>query len=96
MSRILIVLSLIALVASACATTSEEEPVEETPVVQATPEPVQVAEPVPAAPAPEPEPVAQPMRMLPETASPLPLVGLAGMGAIGLAGALRGIRRWLL
>jgi hypothetical protein len=88
MKRILIALCLAALVAG-CATSSEEEPAPEpTPVAQPAPPP-----PPPAAPAPEPMPVAQPM--LPETAGTLPLVGLAGAGALALAGALRGLRRFL-
>lgn len=87
MKRILIALCLAALVAG-CATSSEEEPAPEpTPVAQPAPPPP------PAAPAPEPMPVAQPM--LPETAGTLPLVGMVGAGALALAGALRGLRRFL-
>ncbi|MBW2382991.1 MAG: hypothetical protein JRG92_05110 [Deltaproteobacteria bacterium] len=88
MNRVLIALCLAALVAG-CATSSEEEPpAEPTPVVQPAP---------PAAPAPvaepEPTPVAEPV--LPETAGTLPLVGMAGAGALALAGALRALRRFL-
>ncbi|MBW2231562.1 MAG: hypothetical protein JRH17_14340 [Deltaproteobacteria bacterium] len=90
MNRVLIALCLAALVAG-CATSSEEEPpAEPTPVVQpappAAPAPAPVAE-------PEPTPVAEPV--LPETAGTLPLVGMAGAGALALAGALRALRRFL-
>jgi hypothetical protein len=95
MYRMFIAFSLIALLGTACATTQEEEPVEETPVAQPTPEPVAVAEPVPAAPAPEVM-ASEPARVLPETASPIPMVGLAGLGGLGLAGMLRVARRFIL
>jgi len=62
-----------------------EEPVE---VAQSTP-----PQPPPA-PAPAPAPEAQPApptepAELPHTASPFPLIGLAGLGALGLSGLLR-------
>jgi hypothetical protein len=98
MYRIFIVFSLIAFLGTACATTQEEDAVEETPVAQPTPEPepVQVAEPVPAAPAPEPIMTSEPVRVLPETASPIPMVGLAGLGGLGLAAMLRVARRFIV
>jgi hypothetical protein len=89
MYRIFIVFSLIAFLGTACATTQEEDTVEE-------PEPVQVAEPVPAAPAPEPIMTSEPVRVLPETASPIPMVGLAGLGGLGLAAMLRVARRFIV
>jgi hypothetical protein len=97
MYRMFIAFSLIALLGTACATTQEEEPVEETPVAQPTPEPepVAVAEPVPAAPAPEVR-ASEPVRFLPVTASPIPMVGRAGLGGLGLAGMLRVARRFIL
>lgn len=43
---------------------------------------------------PEPRPVVQPQpRMLPKTASPLPLVALSGAVLMGLAGVVRLVRR---
>ncbi len=99
MSRIFIVLALFSLLASACATSQEEVPVEETPVVQAEPEPQPeprvVAEPVPAAPDPAASEASESMRRLPETASSIPMMGLAGVGALALAGALRVARRFI-
>lgn len=44
-------------------------------------------------PAPAPEPMAAPAETLPKTASPLPLIGLAGLLSLGAAFALRSIRR---
>jgi len=105
MPRILILSALIALLAAACATSQPETkpPAEEIPVAQPTPAPpepppVPVAPAPPAAPAPEPiaEPVLAPPPVLPQTASQLPLVGLAGLGSIGLGGVVRALRRRLL
>jgi hypothetical protein len=105
MPRILILSALITLLAAACATSQPqtEPPAEEIPVAQPAPAPpeplpVAVAPPPAAAPAPEPvaEPVAAPPLVLPETASQLPLVGLAGLASIGLGGVVRTLRRWFL
>jgi len=81
---------------------------EETPVVEVTPENKEVAvaevfepEPVPS-PAPSTETLrtapgeastAKPAPELPQTASPLPLIGLLGTCAVGLAGVLRLVQR---
>ena len=84
----LIVASLFAL---ACTTTSETEPAPAPePTVQAPPPP----------PEPVSRPVAEPVRVrepieLPKTASPLPLVGLSGLAALGLGGVIRITRRRL-
>jgi hypothetical protein len=93
MIRMLVAALAAAVFGLACA--SEPEPVPEPePVVEATPPP-----------APEPEPVAEvvvaepappPPMQLPKTASALPLVGLVGASALGLAAALRVGRRGLL
>jgi hypothetical protein len=91
MLRITIAILLVSFLSFACASTQTEEPVEE-PVAEAPP---------PPAPAPvrEPEPETQPVAspapapVLPKTAGPLPAVGLAGVSALGLAGALRLLRR---
>jgi len=105
MPRILILSALIAFLASACATSQPvtEPPAEEIPVaqpstVQAEPSPVPVEPAPPAAPAPEPvdEPMVAPPPVLPQTASQLPLVGLAGLGSLGLGGVMRTLRRRLL
>ena len=76
---------------TACAT-QQPEP-EPAPVAVVKPEP----KPAPVAPKPEPEPVAvsQPKPALPKTASALPRLGLAGVGALGVAGLLRVLRRRL-
>jgi hypothetical protein len=84
-----VLLSAIALFTLACTTTSETEPAPPPePVVQAPP---------PPPPEPVAQPVAEPVRpapiVLPKTASPLPLVGLTGVAALGLGGALRFARR---
>jgi len=91
MVRMLLVsLALLGLLASvACTTTSEPEPVvePETTVAQVAPPP-----------RPEPEPVVvstprpAPVRELPRTASALPLLGLTGVGALVLGGAVRTAR----
>ena len=51
--------------------------------------------PEPVAPKPEPVAVARPEPVLPKTASALPRLGLAGVGALGVAGLLRVLRRRL-
>jgi outer membrane biosynthesis protein TonB len=90
MLRITIAILLVSFLSFACASTQTEEPVEE---------PVAEAPPPPPAPVREPEPEAQPVAapapapVLPKTAGPLPAVGLAGVSALGLAGALRLLRR---
>jgi hypothetical protein len=69
--------------------TPEEKEVEVAEVLE--PEPVQTAPPVVEAPvttAPEPTPEPE----LPKTASPLPLIGLLGTCALGLAGLIKVIR----
>lgn len=88
MVRMLAIVLLVGLTSLACTTTTEPEPVVE-------PEPVTtVAETAPAPP-PEPEPVTvsarepAPVRELPKTASALPLLGLTGLGALALGGAVR-------
>jgi hypothetical protein len=78
---------------------------EKTPVVEVTPESkeVQVAEVFEPTPAPTPVPSAEPLTVapeekaaaepeLPKTASPLPLIGMLGMVAVGLAGLLKAVR----
>jgi len=71
-----------------------EQPQQEQQVAQAPPPP---PEPTPApqeaapAPAPAPEPAPQPQE-LPKTASPYPLVGLAGMLSLGVFMILRAVR----
>jgi hypothetical protein len=86
MSRMLAIVLLAAFAAIGCTTTAEPEPepVVETPVAQPTP-----------APEPEPVPVATSRpapRELPKTASVLPLVGLGGLAALGVGGAIRAAR----
>lgn len=90
MSRITIALCLMTALLVGCATSSQDEEAPEPSVVS---QPAAAPAPPPAAPAPEPVAVSAPM--LPDTASSLPLLGLAGAGAIGLAGALRALRRFL-
>lgn len=86
MFRIPFVLLITALLAVACATTKQEPPpVAEGPIAQPEPAPAPVVRPS--------EPVER--VELPKTASPMPLVGLTGLGAVGLAGAMRVIRRRL-
>jgi hypothetical protein len=80
--------------------TETPEELVKAPVAAITPENkevelAQVTEPPPviaeAAPAPAPEPAAP--EELPKTASPLPLLVLLGLGALGIAGTLRAIAR---
>ena len=71
--------------ATQCATPPEPEPVVVEVVETPPPAPVR-------APAPAPVPVAAPAKQLPKTASAMPLIGLAGLSALGLGGALRTIR----
>jgi hypothetical protein len=68
-------------------------------VTQTQPEPQEVAQntpppaPAEAAPAPEPAPVASPApQELPKTASPYPLIGLAGLLSLGLFAMVRAFR----
>ena len=67
-------------------------------ITQTQPEPQQVAQNVPppapqeAAPAPAPEPVAVAPQELPKTASPYPLIGLAGIFSLGLFAFVRAFR----
>ena len=100
MIRILALMIMTVLLSVACATTQEETepPAEEIPVAKA-PEPVRPS-PAPTPVAQEVEPVhppAAPARTLelPKTASPMPMVGLAGLGSVSLAGALHLLRRRL-
>jgi len=78
---------------------------EKTPVVEVTPEnkEVEVAEIFEPTPAPTPTPSAEPVTVareevpaaepeLPKTASPLPLIGMLGICALGLAGLLKVVR----
>jgi hypothetical protein len=92
MQRVLFV-AVIAIAFAACASQSPPEP-EPAPAPQpAVTRPA--PEPTPT-PAPAPPPRATPVRELPKTASPLPLVGLTGLAAVGLGTALRVARRRLL
>jgi len=59
-------------------------PVEAPPAVEVAPPVVEKAEP-----APPPPPVEVPIPEMPKTASPVPLVLLAGFGLLSLAGVLR-------
>ena len=64
------------------------------PVVAVTPEQREVAiekviEEKPVQAAPQTMPAPEPIRELPKTASPVPLIGLLGVVSLGLAGALR-------
>jgi len=67
-------------------------------ITQTQPEPQQVAQNTPppapqeAAPAPAPEPVAVAAQELPKTASPYPLIGLAGIFSLGLFAFVRAFR----
>jgi hypothetical protein len=80
-------------------TTEETRPAElpKAEVTQTQPEPQEVAQnsppPAPAAqePAPAPEPVPAPQE-LPKTASPYPLIGLAGIFSLGLFALVRAFR----
>jgi len=67
-------------------TQTQPEPQE---VAQNTPPPAPVAEPTPA---PAPEPVAPAPQELPKTASPYPLIGLAGIFSLGLFALVRAFR----
>ncbi len=92
MIRALVITLAVALVGLACA--SQPEPVAEPePVVETTPEPA--PEPVVETPVaqPAPPPAAPVRQELPKTASVMPGVGLAGLGALGLAGIVRWSRR---
>jgi len=67
----------------------KEEPM---PAVTAPEQPrVEIAK---AAPPPEPEPVAAPEPILPKTASPYPLIGIAGLFLLAAFGTLRLARTW--
>jgi hypothetical protein len=90
MIRTWIVALLLAFFAAACASSPEPPPPPE-PVVEAPKPP-----PPPPARAPEPEPAPVVTRVLPKTASPIPAIGLTGIGALIGAGALRHARRRLL
>ena len=85
MLRTIAVLVLLGSLMTACASTEEPAPA-----------PAPVAAPAPA-PAPEPEPYVEPepepVALLPDTATQLPAVGLAGVGALGLAGVVALVRR---
>lgn len=82
--------------------TETPKELEQTPVVAVTPERHEVemteevltkpVESIAPAPAPAPEPAA-PAEELPETASPIPLLGLIGFGSLFTAGALRILRK---
>lgn len=70
-----------------------EQTPQQTEVAQNTPPPAPAAEP---APAPAPAPVADSgtrMRTLPKTASPIPLVGMAGFLALGASMAARALAK---
>ncbi len=58
-----------------------------TPEPKSTPRPIVKAQPVPSQPMVEAQ--------LPKTASPLPMIGLAGLAALGLGAATRVVRRRL-
>jgi hypothetical protein len=80
-------------------TTEATQPAElpKAEVTQTQPEPQQEAQNTPppapqeAAPAPEPAPAPAPQE-LPKTASPYPLIGLAGLLSLGLFGLIRAVR----
>ncbi len=78
---------LFALATTACASSIEPPP------PAPPPQPVVEARTPPPPPQPRAVVVSQPQPMLPKTASPLPAVGLGGLGALVGAGALRWIRR---
>lgn len=69
--------------------------VEPTPAPVVEPEPVQPVEPAPVQTAPVTEPAPMPMETerLPDTASPLPLIGLVGLMSLGGALVIRAFRR---
>ena len=81
-------------------TTEATQPAElpKAEVTQTQPEPQQEAQNTPppapqeAAPAPEPAPAPAPAQELPKTASPYPLIGLAGMFSLGLFALVRAFR----
>jgi hypothetical protein len=81
-------------------TTEATQPAElpKAEVTQTQPEPVQEAQNTPppapqeAAPAPEPTPEPAPAPELPKTASPYPLIGLAGVLSLGLFAFVRAFR----
>lgn len=73
--------------------TTTNEKGEEQEVAQATPPPAPAPEPAPAAPAPEAERQAPaPPPALPHTASPYPLIGLAGLLSLGAFFVLKAVR----
>lgn len=85
MLRLISALILLTALTTACASTKEEQPTVDVVVVE------EVAEPEPA-PAPVAAPPAEPIRVLPDTASQAPAVALMGFGAIAaglLVGAVR-------
>jgi LPXTG-motif cell wall-anchored protein len=85
MLRLISALILLTALTTACANTQEEEPIVDVVVVE------EVIEPEPA-PAPVAAPPAEPIRVLPDTASQAPAVALMGFGAIAaglLVGAVR-------
>ncbi len=87
MIRIVVSVLLATAVSVACASTQESE---------SAPEPVVKTQPSPES-APTREVVAETRTstpaQLPKTASPLPLVGLAGLAALGLGVVTRAVRR---
>jgi hypothetical protein len=92
MLRIMIALCLVSFLSIACATTETEEPAETAAVAETPPPAPPVREPEPEI-QPVASPSSAPVRELPKTAGPLPAVGLAGVSALGLASALRLVRR---
>lgn len=86
MIRMILIALLAAGVALACASTTESDP---------APEPERT---VKAEPVREPEPASTQVStpaQLPKTASPMPLVGLAGVAALALGVGTRALRRRL-
>lgn len=72
------------------AITPEEQEVEVTTVIEPKPVEAPVTEVEPVTPPPEPAP---PVETLPKTAGELPLLALAGLGALSLAAAIRAGRK---